>query len=147
MGRFESGLVDPVRDADDEAWWSRYRVLPWEGTGAVVRVSWLPASLDPVLTLVAEIGRAAPRVELTARAGIGLGLLRVDGDGPTQLQAVRRLRERADLLRQVTVLRAAPLVKGAVDVWGGQGEATAVHQAIKRAFDPAGILNAGRGPI
>ncbi len=147
MGRFECELIEPVRDAGDEAWWSAYRVRPWEGAGAVVRISWLPASLDAVLTLVADLGRVVPRIELTGRAGIGLGVLRLDGDGPTQLQAVRRLRERADLLRQVTILRAAPLVKGAVDVWGGPGETSAVHQAIKSAFDPAGILNAGRGPI
>lgn len=145
--RFECELHNPVRDGEDEAWWRAYRALPWEGTGTVVRISWLPASLEAVLRLVGDIGRSAPRAELTGRAGIGAGLLRVDGDAGTQLEAVRRLRERVDLLRQVTVLRAAPLVKGAVDVWGGPGETDVMHQAIKRAFDPAGILNAGRGPI
>jgi glycolate oxidase FAD binding subunit len=147
MQRFECEPLPPTRDAEDDAWWRAYGERPWEGTGAVARISWLPAALEGVLTLVNDLGRTAPRVELTGRAGLGVGLLRVDGDGDTQLEAVRRLRERGDLLRQVTVLRAAPLVKGAIDVWGGPAGTATMHQAIKRAFDPAGILNAGRGPV
>jgi FAD/FMN-containing dehydrogenase len=34
-----------------------------------------------------------------------------------------------------------------VDVWGDLGAAVAILGALKRAFDPAGILNAGRGPV
>jgi len=45
------------------------------------------------------------------------------------------------------VLRADRAVKSELDVWGGIGDTAAVHQAIKRAFDPDGILNAGRGPV
>jgi hypothetical protein len=45
------------------------------------------------------------------------------------------------------VLRADPAVKAAVDVWGPMGDALGVMGAIKRKLDPAGILNAGRGPV
>jgi FAD/FMN-containing dehydrogenase len=32
-------------------------------------------------------------------------------------------------------------------VWGPPGSHATLVGAVKRAFDPAGILNAGRGPI
>jgi FAD/FMN-containing dehydrogenase len=34
-----------------------------------------------------------------------------------------------------------------LDVWGDMGSAMPVLRAVKAAFDPAGILNAGRGPV
>jgi FAD/FMN-containing dehydrogenase len=45
------------------------------------------------------------------------------------------------------VLTAGPQVKAAVDVWGDVGETAPLMAAVKRAFDPAGIMNAGRGPV
>lgn len=43
------------------------------------------------------------------------------------------------------ILEDAPTAwKGASSVWSPQGQATAVMQAIKHQFDPAGILNRGR---
>jgi len=147
LAGFGAVPADPVLGGADDALWHAQRARPWEGTGAVIRVSWLPAALDAVLALVDDLGHRAPRIELSGRAGIGTGLLRVDGDAATQADVVRRLRDRPDLLRQVTVLRADRAVKSELDVWGGIGDAAAVHQAIKRAFDPDGILNAGRGPV
>jgi FAD/FMN-containing dehydrogenase len=47
----------------------------------------------------------------------------------------------------VVVLRADAAVKDRADVWGPPGDTAALLGAIKRALDPAGILNAGRGPI
>ena len=65
-----------------------------------------------------------------------------------QVDIVRTLRDRPDLFKQVTVLRAEPA--GSRLPWTC-GVATvrtaALHEAIKRAFDPVGILNAGRGPV
>jgi FAD/FMN-containing dehydrogenase len=74
-------------------------------------------------------------------------LLRVEGDPATQVDVVLKLRQQENLFKQVTVLRADPALKAAVDVWGGDTSAATLHEAIKRAFDPAGILNAGRGPV
>ena len=146
VGRFESRAGDPVLGADDDALWRIHRARPWSGTGAVIRVSWLPASLDAVLALVAEGGGTGAFMELNGRAGLGTGLLRVDAEADEQIDTVRRLRDRPDLFSQVTVLRADPAVKAAVDVWGGNRDIAALQAAVKRAFDPAGILNAGRGP-
>ncbi len=86
MERLDSRGRDPVLGAEDDALWRAHRARPWEGTGAVIKVSWLPASLDAVLTLVATGGGAGAPVEFIGRAGIGTGLLRVDGDAAMQIR-------------------------------------------------------------
>ncbi len=147
LARFEPDVTAAVLGEADQALWHAHRMRPWESTGAVVKVSWLPAALESVLTQVTALAGAGARLTFTCRAGIGIGLLRLEGDAATQIDIVEKLRERADLFKQVTVLRADPTLKAAVDVWGGDGSAAALQEAIKRAFDPAGILNAGRGPV
>jgi hypothetical protein len=100
-----------------------------------------------VLAFVSRSGDGGARLDFTCRAGIGIGLLRVDGDVPAQVDVVLKLRQQPDLFKQVTVLRAEQALKSAVDVWGGNTSAAMLYEAVKRAFDPAGILNAGRGPV
>jgi len=39
------------------------------------------------------------------------------------------------------------VVKESIDVWGPMPDSVRLMHAIKRKLDPAGILNAGRGPI
>jgi glycolate oxidase FAD binding subunit len=115
--------------------------------GTVVRMTWLPAALPQVLSLIEQVGGPAGSVELVARAGVGTGLLRLDGGVDWQAVTVDRLRARGDILSHVTIQDAPPEVKAKVDAWGPPAPAANVLSAIKRALDPAGILNAGRGPI
>jgi len=72
--------------------------------------------------------------------------VRVDGPVDAAVTFVDRLRA-GDTVANVVVLRASPAVKARVDVWGAPGDSLPVMQAIKTSLDPAGILNAGRGPI
>lgn len=139
--------ADVLRDADEAALWGSHIRDPWTGTAAVVRLSWRPADLSRVLSLITDVQRRveAPLV-MAGRIGTGAGTLRIDGPAPTQLAAVERLRS-SSLLGNVVVLRADTAVKERVDVWGPVGNSMPVMQAIKRQLDPAGILNAGRGPI
>jgi len=147
LAPFEPDVTASVSGEADQALWRAHRMRPWDGTGAVVRVNWLPASLEAVLTLVTALSGAAVRLDFTCRAGIGTGLLRMEGDTASEVAIVQKLRERPDLLKHVTVLRAHPTLKAAVDVWSSDRSTAALHEAIKRAFDPVGILNAGRGPV
>jgi glycolate oxidase FAD binding subunit len=144
--------------------WRGQTAAPWVATGAaagaVVRASWLPANLRALLSLLDEIAAdigasdgpsggasGGASVQLLGRAGVGAGLIRVDGAAAAIVAAIERLRARADVVGHVVVLRADPQVKHEVDVWGAPGDHEALLRAVKRAFDPAGILIAGRGPV
>ena len=127
--------------------WRDHIRAPWVSPGMVVRFAWLPASLGAVLGLLDDLRASANDVELTGRAAIGSGLLRVDADWRVQRNIVERLRSRTDVFRHVVVVRADAQLKQQLDVWGPLGGAGALGASVKRALDPHGILNAGRGPV
>jgi hypothetical protein len=63
-----------------------------------------------------------------------------------QAAVVERMRSSV-WVGNVAVLRATRELKEHVDVWGPAASAADAVRALKGMFDPAGILNAGRGPI
>jgi glycolate dehydrogenase FAD-binding subunit len=145
--RLLSGSWHLVRDDAERSVWNEQLRGPWDESGAVVRAGWLPAKLTEVAGLVDEVQQmAAGRVALWGRVGAGAGLITIDGDALTQAAAVRRLRSSV-FVGNVTVLRASRELKSQVDVWSLPGGALKTLNALKQTFDPAGILNAGRGPI
>lgn len=125
--------------------WTSSLAAPWRGDAAV-RLSWLPANLPAVVALTtgmqAETGAAAA---LVGRAA-GTGVMRLVGPPPALAAAVNRLRGSA-AVGHVVLLRASRQLKDLVDVWGPPQDAARVLQSLKQMFDPAGLLNAGRGPI
>lgn len=139
--------VDEVHDVNEATLWANHIRDPWTGTAAVVRLSWRPADLSRMLSLIHDIQRRVEvPVVMAGRIGTGAGTVRIDGSAPAQLSAIEQLRS-SSLLGHVVVLRADPLVKQTIDVWGPLGDSVRVMAAIRRKLDPAGILNAGRGPI
>jgi glycolate oxidase FAD binding subunit len=143
-----AGGIDVLTGAREAELWQEHVRRIWDSAGAVVRLSWLPAALDRVLALVADLGREGTRsIEIVGRAGVGAGLVRVEGDVAAIIRGIERLREQPDVVGHVLVLRADAAVKERAEVWGPPGDTAALLQAVKRAFDPAGTLNAGRGPI
>jgi glycolate oxidase FAD binding subunit len=140
--------VNVVADQAEIDLWSNLTRAPWAGQGAVMRVAWLRASLRHIGGLLDEVGRAGTEgIELVGRAMVGAGVVRVDGDAPTQIAAIERIRAATDLVGNLMVLRADQQVKRQVGVFGSPGDALALLRDIKRAFDPSGILNAGRGIV
>jgi glycolate oxidase FAD binding subunit len=139
---FELAAGDSERDL-----WRRCTTDMWARTGVIVRLSWLPSNLGRVLHVAHEIARpGAATIELAGRAGIGAGFLRIEADTMSAIAAVERLR--ADpAAGHVVVLRADGDIKRQLDVWGPLGDREKLLAAVKRAFDPQGILNAGRGPV
>jgi glycolate oxidase FAD binding subunit len=141
-----TGVVSQVTGDAEAALWRDQVRAPWSGDGTVIRMSWLPASLPAVLALVRDVQQiAGGAVTLIGRA-VGTGFLRIDDESPTHATAVERLRAAADV-RHVVVLKASLALKQQVDVWGPAPSAIAATRALKQMFDPAGILNAGRGPL
>ena len=129
-----------------EVWRDHVRGM-WSRPGMIVRAAWLPASLDGVFTFVSDLSGTVDDMELRGRAALGSGLFRVHADARAQRTVVDRLRSRTDLFRHVVILRADPQLKQQVDVWGSLGDAGQLGASLKRALDPSGILNAGRGPV
>ena len=127
--------------------WRTHLREPWASKGMIVKFAWMPASLGAVLALVDDVRPGVTDIELTGRAAIGSGLLRVDADARTQRSVVERLRSRPDVFRHVVVLRADAELKQQLDVWGPLGDAGSLGASLKHALDPVGILNAGRGPV
>jgi hypothetical protein len=122
-----------------------HNAAPWRGD-ACVRLAWLPAKLPQVIGLVGAIQHMDDvGATLTARV-TGSGLLRLSADARGLVAAINRLRANRDV-GNVAVLRAPREVKEAVDVWGPPRDSDRVVRSLKQMFDPAGILNANRGPI
>jgi glycolate oxidase FAD binding subunit len=127
--------------------WREHIRAPWQSPGMVFRFAWMPASLGAVLALIEELRNTVADVELSGRAALGSGLLRIDADVRVQRNIVERMRSRSDVFRHVVVLRAEPQLKEQLDVWGPLGDAGSLGASVKHALDPNGILNAGRGPV
>ena len=161
------GGITLVAGPEQHAVWTDHIRAPWAGGGngvgthfreaggkmspdaispAVVRVSWMPANLGNVLAELGEVQRSSGvTASLVGRAGVGAGLIALRGDVPAQAAAVGALRATSEL-GHVVVLGASVALKQQVDVWGPAPASASMARAITQMFDPAGILNAGRGP-
>jgi glycolate oxidase FAD binding subunit len=137
---------DVVTGPSESHLWREYTRLLWASPGAILRVAWLPAHVGQVLTFVRSVRAHCDDVELAARAAIGSGLLRIGADANHLKTTIASMRTDG-LFRHVAVLRADAALKQEVDVWGMRKDAAALGAALKRALDPHGILNAGRGPV
>jgi glycolate dehydrogenase FAD-binding subunit len=132
--------VEVVEGYAERTLWRGHASRLWEKPGAIVRASWLPASLATVL------GELPADAAMIGRAAVGAGLVRIGGDDAEQARAIGMLRH-SPHVGNVVVMRSSPALKELVDVWGPQGDRGRLLASIKRAFDPNGVLNAGRGPL
>jgi glycolate oxidase FAD binding subunit len=138
----------PVAASGDEerTLWEEQIRAPWAGDGTVVRLSWLPSKLPSVVALLSQLRQRGCVVACFTARAIGSGLIRLEGEESSIAAAIGVLRDSADV-GHVVVLRATPTLKSTVDVWGPASGALEVARTLKRMFDPADILGAGRGPI
>jgi glycolate oxidase FAD binding subunit len=140
-----SGQTTVLTDSAEQAAWAE-QLDVMSHSDPAVRFSWLPARLPQVLTLLAELQRGDHvRVVFTGRVA-GAGVARLTGETSAVAAAVERLRASGDV-GNVVLLRGSRELKVRVDVWGPERSSDRVARAVKHALDPAGILNAGRGPI
>jgi len=140
------GTARIVDGAEEQDVWERHAARPWAAEGCVLKVSALATDVAPVLEWLRE--SAGPLdYEATGRAGLGVLLVRVGGDASDQAAIVMALRDKLPAGRaSAVVLRGSPELKQMIDVWGPIGDGFELMRAVKREFDPAGILNPGRGP-
>jgi len=139
-------LSSRVSGLEEAQVWRDQVQAAWEHPGATVRCGWHPSRVTDVLQVLDECRPLCPTAVLVGRATVGTGLLHLGGEIPGQAAAIERLRQ-SDALHHVVVLSASRDLKAAVDVWGPPVPWAAPLAALKRSFDPAGILGAGRGPL
>jgi len=140
-----TGQATILTDMAERETWSAQLESLLQGDAAV-RFAWLPSQLPQVLALLGELRiRHNVRVLFTGRV-LGAGAVRLSGalDGLTG--AIERLRA-SDDVGNVVLLRGSHDLKERVDVWGPERPVDRVLHSVKNSLDPAGILNAGRGPI
>jgi len=133
-------------DAERSAWTAHGTGL-WESPGAIVRASWLPASIGSALNELERLATdARAAMSLVGRAAVGAGHIRIDADTEAQAAIVEQLRA-SRVFGNVVIVRGSPELKARVDVWGSHGDRQPLFDSLKRTFDPNGTLNAGRGPL
>jgi glycolate dehydrogenase FAD-binding subunit len=130
---------------DESALWRAHATRPWSQSGCVLKVGLLPAQLGTFVEAFREM--AGPRDwEVIGRAGLGVVLLRVDAQDEDLEAIIKQLRARFKPGEgHVSLLRASDDLKRRLGAVGAVGDSLRLMQAIKREFDPAGILNPGRG--
>jgi glycolate oxidase FAD binding subunit len=140
-----AGQSTVLTDATERATWAEQLDVMARGD-ATVRFSWLPSRLPQLLTTLGELQQSsAIQIVFTGRV-LGAGAIAISGDVTALASVIARLRADADL-GNVVLLRGSHELKQRVDVWGPARPSDRVALAVKNALDPAGILNAGRGPI
>jgi glycolate oxidase FAD binding subunit len=133
------------KTGETRVWEAHGRHL-WESPGAVIKLTLLPGELTSTLEWLTGAVSGADW-ELVGRLGVGVLLLRVNGDAATEARLVSDLRARLPRERGSAVLvRASDELKASVGVWGPMGDSLALMQAVKQQFDPDRILNPGLGP-
>ena len=140
------GEAATLTDDAERATWREQMEVMSQGD-ATVRFSWLPSRLPGVLSLVTDLMRGPDKVNiLFAGRVLGAGTIALSGHATSVASAIERFRA-SDDVGNVVLLRGSHELKQRVDVWGAERASNRVARALKNTFDPAGILNAGRGPI
>jgi FAD/FMN-containing dehydrogenase len=135
-----------VQGQDETALWHEHEGRPWNGHGAVIKVTLLPGDVAPTVQWLGDAMRGVDH-EVVGRAGVGVLLARIGGDSAGQARVVSELRARLPLGRGSTVVvRGSEELKSMIDVWGPIGDGLPLMRVVKQTFDPNGILNPGRGP-
>ena len=135
--------AEVVDGSGEQEAWSAHERRIWGTSGPVVKITLLPTGLGKALDVVErEAGEAA----IAGRAALGVLFVR-PADDTRVAPLVRALRARVEPGKgSAVVLRASAALAREVDAWGPMGDALPVMRAVKKAFDPDGVLNPGRGP-
>jgi glycolate oxidase FAD binding subunit len=145
---FGPAHTETVANEADADLWRTYGNSLWSSDGAIIKLSWLPASLPRVLGALETLAASGDgAVDFEARAAAGVGAVVIGGTVARQTAAIAQLRTLPDVLPHVTLIRGDAALRGSVDVWQIPAASQPLLRSLKQTFDPAGILNASRGPI
>lgn len=132
--------------AEEDRLWGKHEQPIWSASGAIIKVSVLPSELAMMLTTLDSAVGLTNYVG-AGRAGLGVFLLNLQGDLKMQTRAIEALRGKVSPGNgSVVIIRGSSELRNSTDVWGNIGDGLPLMRTVKRQFDPAGILNPGRGP-
>ncbi len=137
LDRLRAGALGDVQaTADDASLWDVQRAAQRSASGAVLKVSALPADLGVVLAAARDAGARA-----VSRAALGLSWLALEGDDlPERVESLRA----ALAPRACTLLDAPTPVRERVAAWPDvEPGSLAVMRRVKERFDPARIFRPG----
>jgi glycolate oxidase FAD binding subunit len=150
LARGAGGAWRPV---DEPMWWHHGQageIAPSRPDAISLRVASLASHLaETVQGIEDSVGRMAPSAAVAVSGCAPLGVLRahiLGADARQGAALVARLREVvAPVGGTVVVERAPGALREVIDPWGPVApDAFALMRAVKRQFDPDGILNPGR---
>lgn len=144
--RESGGASRTATGSEEEELWNRHATFDDSSEGALLKVSVLPSELATILgTIEQQAGRDGYRA--AGRAGLAVFLLQLNGDVEAQQRIIAAVRGSLPAGRGSAVLvRGSADLKKLVDVWGPIGDGLSIMKAVKKQFDPAGVLSPGRGP-
>jgi glycolate oxidase FAD binding subunit len=106
----------------------------------------MPTEVAPAIARLSETLRGVDH-DIVGRAGAGVLLVRAAGSDESHARLLTELRARIPIGRgSAVVVRGSDAFRTRVDPWGPLGDALPLMRAIKKQFDPAAVLNPGRGP-
>jgi glycolate oxidase FAD binding subunit len=131
--------VVTLDSAAEERAWREHVQLEARGDGMHAAISVLPATVPVTLEMVATLAaRCGLTWSATGRVAIGLLRVCVAGEQEAQRQFTAALRTTLGEAGHVQLSGGGQLVSE--DAWNPMGSAAAVALAVKRQFDPLGVL-------
>jgi glycolate oxidase FAD binding subunit len=137
-----------LQDAsEDEAWLSYERHL-WRTDGTLLKIALLPSDVGEMVDLVQRAAASrAVDYRLGGRAGLGVLILRLQGQDAAHMEIAREVRQAAvSHGGSVVLISTSVPLERRIEPWGDVGSALRMMQAVKARFDPHNTLNPGRGP-
>ncbi len=131
--------------AEEQLWLDQARLME-DGGGALVKVSVLPTQLAETLSVIERLA-GKDSYSAAGRAGVGVFFVRIKGDEASQTRVISGLRDTLPIgMGSAVVVKGPAQLRDHLDAWGPIGDGLALMKAVKKQFDPSGVLNPGRGP-
>lgn len=136
--------IDVVAGEQQDQMWVEHDAAPWSDAAAVLRLSWRPGAFIDAVAALDGTSRALGCTWI-GRAAVGSGVVGLVGSDDDVVHAIDRLRK-SPLFDHVVVVAGSPAIRARVATWQTPESQRALWAALKQTCDPAGTLNAGRGP-
>jgi glycolate oxidase FAD binding subunit len=143
-----TAMIGVARSVQGDAtvWKAREEICSAGKSGAefaVAKVGTLPAEIAHTIETIARLCGADLRWNVVAQA-IGIAWVRLEGEAGAIDSVLRDLRGSLEGSGGSLVIAQRPAGGNQLDGWGNAGDAIGLMQAVKRQFDPRGMISPGR---